>query len=1337
MKALFENVKEIKSILISKPIIKKDYENKYFIRFFVLIIFFLFFSNSFGNITIGSYPCVKKLNNNKYLVVHQKNITFFDEEFNNTIKEIYPSSTSKEYARSTTIYQFSNEDGNIIMIITFRDLYIFSQEGESLFKKENLNFLKTDNYYYIIPYNKVDNYHLIYIIYLDNSDHSPKFSKIIFDSTKNYSESIEIFSPEVLNLDEIETIFLNIDCTLMEYNNKKIITCFYGNNNTYICRSLDPEKNFSIINEKSTIYPVKTVNQRYFFKSKVLPGKERAIVCTYSKNDIFDCAWYDISTNSFYNYTVTEIKYNSFRLFSIFIEYFEQTHEILIGKPSNKGNISIIKCSKELECISPPYIEQLSGISFISRLNIILLPNENKYYAIVTDQDNPDNYKFELSVPLGLVCKYYYNYDKTSCLNNIPDGYFCNDTYNKSIDKCYSNCSTCNKESYDINQCKSCNNEQGYYPLYNETNNQYKSCYHRDTRFEDITLNLEKKIYEPIGYYLDKEDNLYKKCYESCRTCNMNGNYSYHNCITCNKDYMYGLELSSYLNCYQACEYYSFFDYNKNKYYCTYNDKCPDNMNKLIIEKKICIDDCSKDLEYKFEFRQKCYKECPKNISEKSEIKNNLCEVICTKEFPFAKIQTQECVNNCSVYELQNGLCKINIKYFNEENELQYLDKSDSMAGKINLNVYEQVINIILPNFDYLDNEEKIIRGWDNYYYEITTYENELDEERKKNNSIKFSSIDLGECETILREKNNLNNNISLLILKFEKISNISLERDLQFEVYESLTKKKLNLSVCQGIPININVPIVLSEKLYQLYNQLQDLGYNLFDINSEFYQDICTPYKSLNGTDVILSDRIEYYFNNKETQCPPNCKFSDYSFEKENLKCECNIISSDINAEKIQKVNSKLISQSFYDVLKFSNYKILKCYKFAFSVNIFKKNMGNIITLIFVCIYLILLLIYFIYGKKELINDLSKFVIDYKSEDRYYISKFINPKEEKCNNNFNDDYIKPDILPSKCMEHKTNNENCLKDNKKIFVYKKKIKKKKKKPVINFNSPSKRKLNIKFKNYDNKLSDNDKKSNILLNNIIKEDSNTKDYKTLNELKKNIEIYTSSNEKKLDNYELNNLDYDAAIKFDNRKYIEIYLSFLKREHLIIFTFFIKDDHNITYIKYERFIFIICTNMALNVFFFADETMHKMFLDYGKYNFIQQIPQIIYSTIVSQLIELLLCYLSLTDKHYYQIKNLNIKTAKVIFRIVKFINIKICIFFIFTGIMFFFYWYTITCFCAIYENTQKAFIKDSLFSFFLELLYPFVLYLLPSALRIIALKSFKLSFIYKLSDVIPIF
>ena len=117
-------------------------------------------------------------------------------------------------------------------------------------------------------------------------------------------------------------------------------------------------------------------------------------------------------------------------------------------------------------------------------------------------------------------------------------------------------------------------------------------------------------------------------------------------------------------------------------------------------------------------------------------------------------------------------------------------------------------------------------------------------------------------------------------------------------------------------------------------------------------------------------------------------------------------------------------------------------------------------------------------------------------------------------------------------------------------------------------------------------------------------------------------------------------------------------------------------------------------------------------------------------------MLLC---LTDKFYYQIKSLNIKSLNLILRQIRCIELKINYFYIFIGIMLLFYWYLITCFCAVYENTQIAFIKDSLLSFALGLLYPFVLYLLPSALRKISLKCCKgkLSFIYKLSDIIPFF
>ena len=42
----------------------------------------------------------------------------------------------------------------------------------------------------------------------------------------------------------------------------------------------------------------------------------------------------------------------------------------------------------------------------------------------------------------------------------------------------------------------------------------------------------------------------------------------------------------------------------------------------------------------------------------------------------------------------------------------------------------------------------------------------------------------------------------------------------------------------------------------------MKELGYNIFDINDAFYQDICTPYKSSCKTDMILSDRIDYIYN-------------------------------------------------------------------------------------------------------------------------------------------------------------------------------------------------------------------------------------------------------------------------------------------------------------------------------------------------------------------------------------------------------------------------------------------------------------------------------------------
>ena len=164
------------------------------------------------------------------------------------------------------------------------------------------------------------------------------------------------------------------------------------------------------------------------------------------------------------------------------------------------------------------------------------------------------------------------------------------------------------------------------------------------------------------------------------------------------------------------------------------------------------------------------------------------------------------------------------------------------------------------------------------------------------------------------------------------------------------------------------------------------------------------------------------------------------------------------------------------------------------------------------------------------------------------------------------------------------------------------------------------------------------------------------------------------------------------------------------------------------------------MALNVFFFSDESMHNIYISGGEYNFIGQLAQMIYSTIVSQLLQIFINYLTMTDIQYYQIKELlkekNID-QKQILSVMKCVKNKIIIFYVFTFLLFIFFWYLISAFCAVYVNTQRIFITDSITSFLMGLLYPFILYLAPAGLRILSLRKKKLKFIYSLSDKIPFF
>ena len=241
----------------------------------------------------------------------------------------------------------------------------------------------------------------------------------------------------------------------------------------------------------------------------------------------------------------------------------------------------------------------------------------------------------------------------------------------------------------------------------------------------------------------------------------------------------------------------------------------------------------------------------------------------------------------------------------------------------------------------------------------------------------------------------------------------------------------------------------------------------------------------------------------------------------------------------------------------------------------------------------------------------------------------------------------------------------------------------------------------------------------------------KDFDNSSDLKK---------KKELTEFEMNSLNYELALIIDKRTYWQYYWSLLKQKHLILFTFWPANDFNLTSLKIALFILSFSLYFTINGFFFNDESMHKVYQDNGAFNILYQIPQILYSTLVSSVMNMLLKKLSLSQKNILEIKQEKdmqnaMKKSK---KIKDCIQIKFIIFFILSFLLLLFFWYFISCFCGVYKNTQNILIKDTLISFGLSMLYPIGLNLLPGIFRIPSLraKNKDKKCIYKTSGIIAL-
>jgi hypothetical protein len=255
------------------------------------------------------------------------------------------------------------------------------------------------------------------------------------------------------------------------------------------------------------------------------------------------------------------------------------------------------------------------------------------------------------------------------------------------------------------------------------------------------------------------------------------------------------------------------------------------------------------------------------------------------------------------------------------------------------------------------------------------------------------------------------------------------------------------------------------------------------------------------------------------------------------------------------------------------------------------------------------------------------------------------------------------------------------------------------------------------------LTNKELKSKKTYNNKI----NNKNYK----IKKNI---------LLNDYEINSLNYKDAIKLDKRTYFEYYFSLLKRKQMILFAFYPNNDYNIVTIKISLFILSLSWYFTINALFFTDDTMHNIYSNNGEFIIFNQLPKILISAFISLTIQKILKLLCISEYDILKIK----REKKLIIAKKKSHDIEKCLykkFLIFFVLSFFFmviFWYFITCFCAVYTNTQIILIKDIVISYGISMIYPFLINLIPGIFRLTALKASKKDkeFAYRIGNLVAI-
>ena len=572
--------------------------------------------------------------------------------------------------------------------------------------------------------------------------------------------------------------------------------------------------------------------------------------------------------------------------------------------------LKIEKTNLQIQCPTTSLYNLTNDVKEISLDKIVskstYITNKNAYISFDLDPltyiytEGNQNfggllYKYLLTEKSSIILKYnenlkitynYYIYHDIDANNMYPNLLPAYPIFSQfcllKVVNCYQSCLTCNENitgTEELHQCRSCKEGYGEFRFNSEKQNGFINCYKSDNQ-------------EVQSYYLNKVNNQYYKCDDSCLTCNNSTS-----CKKCNSGFYFKDD-----ELYHLC-----FDTTPKEYYLN-----------ITVEEIVY---------------SRCHNTCETCFGEGNET-NHKC-ITCKKGFTSYAYDSSKCTKNISKCE---KFWKIN-----EDNNVECLEKCDKyiIHTGINknqcvedcqnyLNPYNTHANGSLLNYTckYEDGETgKYCITLDFCKLKRMHYNGEKSTCQGENTCINMS--DFSEAPLITDELDNDEISERTTIVKYFQFkvsfSEIKNFTQIQINIYISELKKELEThNYKNGIDlITINIYEDFKIILYPLYKE-DYLEQNVIKINNigflNFYESFKKRYTAENFENVIVGliefidikfpiNSINYFFFEYFD------RFNDYEFQN-------NII------EKRTLVNSSSLQINIeYPLKNYNNPSIIDSY--------------------------------------------------------------------------------------------------------------------------------------------------------------------------------------------------------------------------------------------------------------------------------------------------------------------------------------------------------------------------------------------------------------------------